>query len=130
MKEFLSATNSTNSTFITMKLLLLSIIIIEFANIAKIFPHVDTTVGTNPSNLLLLIANRTYHLLNVVPNNFMTILVVAQRCHGFVMAVAAWEDLVAAWGSNFAASLVMLASVLHFSKVFLSLSGSVFLHWF
>lgn len=26
------------------------------------------------------------------------------------MAVAAWEDLVAAWGSNFAASLVMLAS--------------------
>lgn len=78
MKEVVTTTDSTNPALIAMKLLLADIIIIELANVAIIFSHVDTTVRTKLSNLLLCIANGAYNLLHILPDKFMAIFGVAE----------------------------------------------------
>lgn len=57
MEEILATTNSTNSALVAMKLSLVSIVIEELADVAIVFPHVDTAVGTKLSNLLLGVAD-------------------------------------------------------------------------
>jgi hypothetical protein len=51
MKEFVTPTNSTNSTVITMKLFFRNIVVKEFADIAKVFSHIDATIRADFSNL-------------------------------------------------------------------------------
>jgi hypothetical protein len=51
MEIILTPTNSADPTIITMKLLFPRIIIEEFADFTEIFPHSNTTVSANLSNL-------------------------------------------------------------------------------
>jgi hypothetical protein len=117
MEEILTPTNSANSTVIAMKLLFFSIIIIEYADAAKIFSHVDTTIRTNLSCRLLCIANRTNHLFNVLTNKIVTVVDIAQCASALVVTMATIEDFVATWSSDLASPLVMLTPETHFAKM-------------
>lgn len=100
-----------------MKLLPLDIIIVKFANFTKVLRHVDSTIRTNPGNLLLSITNCTDDLLNILPNKFVMIIGVRQRARGLVVTVPAGEDLITARGTNLAPSPVVLAPVFHLSEI-------------
>lgn len=51
VEEILLATNSANTTIITMILPLLSVIIVKFADITEVISHFHPTIGTNFRNL-------------------------------------------------------------------------------
>uniref|UniRef100_A0A2P2J7T8 Uncharacterized protein n=1 Tax=Rhizophora mucronata TaxID=61149 RepID=A0A2P2J7T8_RHIMU len=55
-----------------------------------------------------------------MPDYFLTIFGIAKLAGGFVVAMAARENLAAARSSGFTSSLVMLASILMFFSVFCS----------
>lgn len=100
MEEVLTATNSANPTVITVELLFFSIVIIEFADIAEIFSHFDTTVGANLSYRLLCIANKTNYLFNVLTNKLVTVIDITQCASALVVTMATSEDFVATWSSD------------------------------
>lgn len=66
VKIILTTSNSADPTIVTMKLALLNIIIVEFADVTEIFPHIDATVSTNLSNRLLGVTNRTNNLFDIL----------------------------------------------------------------
>ena len=117
MEEVLTPTNSTDSAVITMELFFLSIIIIEFADIAKVFSHVDTTVGANLSYRLFCVANRTNHMFNVLTNKLMTVVNIAQCASVLVVTMATSEDFVATWSSDLTSPPVMLTPETHYPKM-------------
>lgn len=94
-----------------------NIIIVELADFTKIFSHSDATIGTNMRNRLLCVTNRTNNLLNFLSDQLMTIINIAQHARGFVMTMTAIIDLIAAGGSNFTSSPIMLAPIAHLPKI-------------
>ena len=117
MEEVLTPTNSANSTVITMELFFFSIVIIELADIAEVFSHVDTTVGANLSYRLLCIANRANHLFDILTNKLVTVIDIAQCASALVVTMATIEDFVATWSSDLASPPVMLAPETHYAKM-------------
>eukprot|EP00268_Persea_americana_P040844 TRINITY_DN4062_c0_g2_i6.p1 TRINITY_DN4062_c0_g2~~TRINITY_DN4062_c0_g2_i6.p1 ORF type:complete len:183 (-),score=10.29 TRINITY_DN4062_c0_g2_i6:105-653(-) len=117
VKEVLSATHSAYTTAIAMKLSFLSVIIIKFAQFTEILSHINTTISTHGRHVLLLVANQTHDLPNIMPRKIMPILGIAKRAGFLIVAMAAGEDLITTWGANHASSFVMLASMFHFSEM-------------
>lgn len=104
VEEILFAPNSTDTTVIAMILSFLYIIVIEFAHPTEILPHIYPAVRADLRNWLLSVADHTNYPLNIVTADLVAI------SRGLVVAVAAVEDLVAAWGANLAPPSVVLAS--------------------
>lgn len=68
VKEVITTSDPANPTVVTMKLSFVNIIVVKFADVAKIFSHIDTTVCTNTCNRLLSVTNRTDNLFHFVPD--------------------------------------------------------------
>lgn len=117
VEEVLATTNSANSTVITMELSFVCIVIIEFADFAEIFPHVDTAIRANLGDRLLRITNRTDNLFNVLTNNLVAVVNIGQCARGLVVTMATRVDFVATWGSDFASPPVVLTPETHLAEM-------------
>jgi hypothetical protein len=57
MEKVIASANPADPTVMAMKVVFVSIIIIEFANITEVFPHVNTAIRTKFGSRLLCVAN-------------------------------------------------------------------------
>jgi hypothetical protein len=57
MEKILASTNPADPTVMAMKVVFISIVIIKFANITEVFPHVNTAIRTKFGSRLLCVAN-------------------------------------------------------------------------
>jgi hypothetical protein len=73
VEEIVTSSNPANPARITMVLLLLCLIIKEFADWTEVFTHAYTTIFANLLHILLMTAKRAYDPLDKVSGNFMAL---------------------------------------------------------
>jgi hypothetical protein len=101
VEEIVTSSNPANPARITMVLLLLCLIIKEFADWTEVFTHANTTIFAHLLHILLMIAKRAYHPLNKVSGHFMS-LRWDRLIHilNIIVAMPTVKDFVAAGGSD------------------------------
>lgn len=117
VEKIFSASDPADSALIAMILPLISVIIIKFAHLTKILPHIHATVDAHFIHRLLDVANQTNYPLDIIAAKLMAII------RGLVVAVTTMEDLITARRADFASPPVVFTPVLHFSKIEPRLAG-------
>jgi hypothetical protein len=130
MEEIFTSSNSANATSITMILLLLCLIIKEFAGWTEVFTHAYTTVFAHLLHILLMIAKRAYNPCNKVSGHFMA-LWRNRLIHilDLIVAMTTVKDFITAGGSDATPPSVVWTPAKchdHLSEIFqLGVSGSL-----
>uniref|UniRef100_A0A0A9BIK3 Uncharacterized protein n=1 Tax=Arundo donax TaxID=35708 RepID=A0A0A9BIK3_ARUDO len=107
VEEVFLPSNSADAAIFAMVLLLVHVIVEEFARPAEVLPHANAAVAAHLRNRLLGVTDETDNRLNGVPVELVPVF------RGLVMAMAAVEDVVAAGRADPAPPPVVLAPEAH-----------------
>lgn len=114
VEKVLAPPNSTNTTAITMILLLRCIIIKQLASLTEIFPKTHTTVDTFLANLLFSSTEWAYNLVDFMAWDLMSFFRInTNTILYFIMAMTAIKDFITTGSSDTAPSPIMCTSMLH-----------------
>lgn len=122
VEELFLPSNSADAAVFAMVLLLVNIVVQEFARPAEVLPHADAAVGAQLRDRLLGVTDETYNRFNGMSVELVPVF------RGLVVAMAAVEDVVAAGRPDPAPPPVVLAPEPHLAEAAASLV-ELHVHW-